>query len=91
MAAFAQCLPHTQYLIPPSIDPLSDKNVALDEGEIASVMDASGLDPARSIIAQVSRYDRFKDPVGVIRAYRLAKRFTPGLQLVLAGGGAEIR
>ncbi|MGC8603229.1 MAG: glycosyltransferase [Desulfomonilaceae bacterium] len=40
------------------------------------------------MILQVSRFDRFKDPVGVIKAYRLAKRFVPGLQLVLAGGGA---
>ncbi len=89
MAEFAQHLPHTQYLIPPSIDPLSDKNVPLDESEIASVLETYGLDPTRSLIAQVSRYDRFKDPVGVLKAYRLAKRFTPGLQLVLAGGGAD--
>jgi trehalose synthase len=89
MAAFAQPLPHTQYLIPPSIDPLSEKNMALEENEIASAVAAADIDPTRPLIVQVSRFDRFKDPVGVINAYRLAKRFSPGLQLVLAGGGAS--
>ncbi|MBN2565060.1 MAG: glycosyltransferase [Candidatus Eisenbacteria bacterium] len=89
MAAFAQRLPHTQYLIPPSIDPLSDKNIPLDESKVAAAVRMAGIDPERPLIVQVSRYDRFKDPVGVIQAYRLAKRFSPGLQLVLAGGGAS--
>jgi trehalose synthase len=47
------------------------------------------LDPARPLLVQISRFDRFKDPVGVIQAYRLAKKFIPSLQLVLAGGGAS--
>lgn len=89
MAAFSQELPHTQYIIPPSIDPLSDKNIALGDEEIRPVYDEFGLDPERALIVQVSRYDRFKDPVGVIAAYRLARKFSPGLQLVLAGGGAS--
>jgi trehalose synthase len=89
MAAFAQRLPHTQYLIPPSIDPLSEKNIELDESVIASVVEEAGLDPKRPLVVQVSRFDRFKDPVGVITSYSLAKRFSPGLQLVLAGGGAS--
>jgi trehalose synthase len=88
MAAFAQRLPHTQYLIPPSIDPLSEKNMELEEAEVAAVVQETGLDPMRRLIVQVSRFDRFKDPVGVIQAFRLARRFTPGLQLVLAGGTA---
>ena len=88
LANFAQPLPHVQYLIPPSIDPLSDKNVELSEEEIAKVYDEFGLDPHNPIITQVSRFDRFKDPVGVIHAYRLATRFNPNLQLVLAGGAA---
>jgi trehalose synthase len=88
LASFAQPLPHPQYLIPPSIDPLSDKNVELPEGEIRAVRESFGLDPCRPLLLQVSRFDRFKDPVGVIRAFRMAKAFTPGLQLVLAGGGA---
>ena len=89
LAAFAQELPHTQYIIPPSIDPLSEKNISLDDAEIRLVRSEFGLDPDRELMLQVSRFDRFKDPVGVIQAYRLAKKFSPGLQLVLAGGGAD--
>jgi trehalose synthase len=89
LAAFAQELPHTQYLIPPSIDPLSEKNMPLEERDVARVREEFGIDPGREMILQVSRYDRFKDPVGVIQAYRLARGFSPGLQLVLAGGGAD--
>jgi len=89
LAAFARALPHTQYLIPPSIDPLSDKNRALGLDEIKAVLDQFGLDPEQPMILQVSRFDRFKDPLGVIQAYRLAREFVPRLQLVLAGGGAS--
>ncbi len=88
LAAFARALPHPEYLIPPSIDPLSDKNIALERNEIDTVCDRFSLDRQRSLIVQVSRYDHFKDPVGVIRAYRLATKFIPSLQLVLAGGSA---
>jgi len=89
LPAFAQPMPHPLYIIPPSIDPLSDKNVALDAAEIQGVCNGYGLDPERPIISQISRFDRFKDPVGVIRAYRMAKAFGPPLQLVLAGGTAS--
>lgn len=89
IADFAQPLPHTQYLIPPSIDPLSNKNIELDEVEINGVAEKFGLDRSRSIMLQVSRFDRFKDPVGVIKAYKLTKKFLPSLQLVLAGGSAD--
>lgn len=88
LADFAQPLPHNQYLIPPSIDPLSDKNIDLSRSFIQDVLDKYGIDDSRPIMLQVSRFDRFKDPVGVIRAYRLAKGFCPELQLVLAGGTA---
>jgi trehalose synthase len=88
LPTFAQPMPHTLYIIPPSIDPLSDKNVALGEAEIQTVCNSYGLDPERPIVSQISRFDRFKDPVGVIRAYRMAKDFGPPLQLVLAGGTA---
>lgn len=88
LAAFAQELPHPQYLVPPSIDPLSDKNVELPPETIAHLREKYQLDPDRPLVLQVSRFDRFKDPVGVIHGYRLAKRFLPTLQLVLAGGGA---
>jgi trehalose synthase len=89
LAAFAQELPHPQFLIPPSIDPLSDKNLELDPGAIEHICAQHQLDPQRPLLVQVSRFDRFKDPVGVIQAYRLAKQFIPSLQLVLAGGGAS--
>ncbi len=85
---FAQVLPHPQYIIPPSIDPLSEKNITLSEEEITAVHGRFGIDPQRPLITQISRFDRFKDPVGVIESYRLSKKFLPGLQLVLAGGGA---
>ncbi len=88
LAAFARELPHPIYLIPPSIDPLSDKNIELKPGAIQHVYERYSLDPERPLILQVSRFDRFKDPVGVIEAYRLAKKYIPSLQLVLAGGEA---
>jgi trehalose synthase len=85
---FAQPLPHPQYVVPPSIDPLSDKNVELPEDEVEAVRSRFELDPARPLVVQISRFDRFKDPVGVIHAYQMAKQFSPTLQLVLGGGGA---
>ena len=88
LAQFAQALPHPKYIIPPSIDPLSDKNIDLSQSDIDNIYHRFNLDPQHPIIAQISRFDRFKDPVGVIHAYRLAKCFIPTLQLVLAGGGA---
>jgi trehalose synthase len=87
LAEFAQRLQHPLYLIAPSIDPLSDKNQELSKEELQEILKRSKLDPYRPIIVQVSRFDRFKDPIGVIQAFRLAKSFVP-LQLVLAGGGA---
>jgi trehalose synthase len=89
LAQFARRLPHPIYLIAPSIDPLHEKNIELGEEEIAGVSDQFEIDPGRPMVIQVSRYDRFKDPLGVIQAYRIAREFVPGLQLVLAGGGAS--
>ena len=88
LPAFAPRLAHPIYLIPPSIDPLSEKNIDLLPEEIQSVRERFGIDEERLTMLQVSRFDRFKDPVGVIQAYRLAKTFIPSLQLVLAGGSA---
>jgi trehalose synthase len=85
---FVQNLQIPQFLIPPSIDPLSDKNRDLTEPEISAVTDRFGIDRKRPIILQVSRFDRFKDPLGVIEAYRLVRQ-SFDCQLVLAGGGAE--
>lgn len=86
--AFVQPLSHPQYLIPPSIDPLSEKNVELPEKEIKYFLDTYGIRPDVPLITQISRFDRFKDPLGVIQAYRLIKKQVP-VQLVLAGGGAS--
>jgi len=89
LAGFARDLGHPEYIIPPSIDPLSPKNIDLEPAEIDAVRARFGLDPARPLLVQVSRFDRFKDPVGVIAAYRMARRLVPALQLVLAGGTAS--
>lgn len=86
--AFAQPMPHPVFLIPPSIDPLSEKNLPLEPEFVSQTLAGFGIDQERPILLQVSRFDRFKDPLGVIQAYRLATSFIPGLQLVLAGGGA---
>lgn len=88
LSMFAQPIPHPQYLIPPSIDPLSQKNVELDPAEVSAVCREFNLDCSRPIAVQVSRFDLFKDPLGVIKAYKLAKLEVPGLQLVLVGSGA---
>jgi len=85
---FARPLPHPQYLIAPSIDPLSEKNTDLPAEEVEKVMEQFGLNPDMPLVVQISRFDMFKDPIGVIEAYKLARRSTH-LQLVLAGGGAS--
>ena len=87
MQQLAQQLPHPQFLVPPSIDPLSEKNRDLTPSEIDAVRSEYGLDPSRPLLVQISRFDRFKDPVGVIEAYRMVRKVSP-VQLVLAGGGA---
>lgn len=84
---FSQKLPVRQFLISPSIDPLSDKNKDLPKEVIDGVMEKYGIDMDRPVITQISRFDRLKDPVGVIAAYKKVKRYID-CQLVLAGGGA---
>jgi trehalose synthase len=71
--------------IPPAIDPLSTKNMALPPEVCRSVVANAGVDLHRPLAVQVSRFDPWKDPMGVIEAYRLAKREVPGLQLALVG------
>jgi trehalose synthase len=88
LATFAQPLSHPQYLIPPSIDPLSEKNIDLDDTEVETLCAQYSVDLWRPLLLQVSRFDRFKDPIGVVAAYRLVKKYVPSLQLVLAGGSA---
>jgi len=87
MSQFSQNLPHPQYLIRPSIDPLSEKNRDLTEEQIKAVLHRLGVENDKPLILQVSRFDSFKDPVGVIQAFRLVRRHTP-CKLVLAGGEA---
>jgi trehalose synthase len=85
--SFARQLPIPQYLAYPSIDPLSDKNMDLEPDYVSSILERFKIDPNRPILTQVSRFDRLKDPVGVVRAYQIVKRYAD-CQLVLAGGGA---
>ena len=75
--------------IPPSIDPLSVKNRSASEDTTREVLAAYGIDPKRPIVTQVSRFDPWKDPLGVIDAYRLVKREVPDLQLIMAGSLAS--
>jgi trehalose synthase len=86
--AFARQLAIPQYLFYPSIDPLSEKNRDLPAEIVTGVLTRYGIDAGRPIVTQISRFDRLKDPVGVVRAYRLVKRFCD-CQLVLAGGSAS--
>jgi trehalose synthase len=85
---FSKRLPIPQFLFFPSIDPLSDKNKELEPEFIEQVLERFAISPDKPMITQISRYDRLKDPVGVIKAYRMAKRYVD-CQLVLAGGGAS--
>src|SRR5207244_5354278 len=84
---FARQLPIPQYLFYPCIDPLSEKNKDLPSQTVAEVLERFGIDATRPILTQISRFDRLKDPVGVIRAYQVVKRYAD-CQLVLAGGNA---
>ena len=85
--AFARSLSIRQVLISPSIDPISDKNKELSGKKVESVFKKFGIDRSRPVVTQVSRFDYLKDPIGVIKAYRLVKK-NVDCQLVLAGGGA---
>jgi trehalose synthase len=85
--SFSQQLPIRQFLIAPSIDPLSDKNRDLSDDVIEAVLDKYGIQRDKPIVTQVSRFDRLKDPVGVIEAYSQVKRYFD-CQLILAGGTA---
>lgn len=87
LPAFAQQLPIPQFLVYPSIDPLAEKNRRMSRKEIEKILDTLQVPDDKPILLQVSRFDRFKDPIGVINAYRLVKRYHD-VRLVLAGGGA---
>ena len=72
-------------IAPPAIDPLTSKNTARDLPQARKIVAAMGIDTARPLVTQVSRFDLWKDPWGVIDAYRIARESVPGLQLALLG------
>jgi trehalose synthase len=87
LAEFAWRLPIPSYLIHPSVDPLSDKNRDMEPGEVERRVAALGVPLDRPLLVQISRFDPFKDPLGVIRAFRMVRKVRDCV-LVLAGGGA---
>lgn len=76
-------------IAPPAIDPLSPKNLPVEKVVIKAVLERFGVDPDRPLAVQVSRFDPWKDPLGVIDAYRLAKTEVRGLQLALIASMAD--
>jgi trehalose synthase len=84
---FARALEIPQVLISPSIDPLSDKNRELGPEEIETILTRLGILSDKPMVTQVSRFDRLKDPIGVLEAWRMARRRFD-CQLVFAGGAA---
>ena len=86
--AFTQDLTMPQVMIAPSIDPLSDKNRELPAAEIDDVLDRLHVPRDKPIVTQVSRFDRLKDPLGVVAAFKLARQYND-CRLVLAGGSAS--
>src|SRR2546421_3839513 len=76
------------HIIPPAIDPLAPKNMAFSPEDAAFVCDQFGIDVDRPLLCQVSRFDPWKDPLGVIDAYRLVNEEMPEVQLALVGSMA---
>jgi trehalose synthase len=87
VAKFAKAMKIDEFIIAPSIDPLSDKNRDLTEDEIKETFERLQIPADRPIILQVSRFDRFKDPMGVIEAYKMVKKYNDCI-LILAGSPA---
>jgi trehalose synthase len=87
MPSFSQQLPNPQFWISPSIDPLADKNKDLPQEAVSAALAKYHIDPERPLVTQISRFDRLKDPLGVIAAYRMVRKRVD-CQLLLAGGGA---
>jgi trehalose synthase len=76
-------------VVPPAIDPLTPKNMALSPEDAAYVCEQFGIDVDRPLLCQVSRFDPWKDPLGVIDAYRIVKESLPEVQLALVGSMAS--
>jgi trehalose synthase len=87
VAKFVRAMGIDEFIIPPSIDPLSDKNRDLTDEGIRETLHKYHIPLDRPLLLQVSRFDRFKDPLGVIRAYRMVKKYNDCI-LVLAGSPA---
>jgi len=85
---FTRAMPIDEFIIPPAIAPLSDKNRELTGEETDAVLRKINVPTDRPIILQVSRFDRFKDPIGVVTAYRMVKKYNDCI-LVLAGSRAD--
>jgi trehalose synthase len=77
------------FCVPPAIDPLSPKNADLPEETVNAILKRYGVDPKRPMVTQISRFDPWKDPLGVIDVYRAAKREVPDLQLVMVASMAS--
>jgi len=86
--SFSHQLPIRQYLISPSIDPLSDKNKELSQQTIDSVLEKYAIPKDKPIITQISRFDYLKDPVGVIQSFEMVRK-SIDCRLVFAGGTAS--
>ncbi len=84
---FAQRLPIPMLILHPSVDPLSEKNREQSRAEVHGILDRLGVPRDKPLLLQVAPFTRAKDPLGVIRAYRLVKKHV-NCQLVLAGRGA---
>jgi trehalose synthase len=87
VAKFTRSMPVDKFIITPSIDPVSDKNRELTGDEINEALNKFQIPVDKPIILQVSRFDRFKDPLGVIKAFRISKKYNDCI-LVLAGSPA---
>ena len=77
------------FIWPPAIDPLTPKNMALSPEDAAYIVDQFGIDVERPLLTQVSRFDPWKDPLGVIDAFRIVRERHPGIQLALVGSMAH--
>ncbi len=87
VSKFARQIPLNEFIITPTIDPLSEKNLDMGQNEVCKVAEKYQIPLDKPLLLQVSRFDRFKDPNGVIRAYRMVKKYND-CRLVLAGSSA---
>lgn len=88
VSKFAKSMRLDEFIVSPSIDPISEKNRDLTPDEIAETAVKFQIPTDRPMLLQVSRFDRFKDPIGVIKAYRIVKKYNDCV-LVLAGSPAS--